>query len=336
MINLTKRKKAHADHQAGSPPASPQTRWIVFRSIGRLFSREQKTITHLSMALPGVLWIFVFSYLPMLGLIVAFKNYRFDLGIWGSQWVGLRNFRFLFATRDAIQITYNTITLNGLFILVNLVVALSIAILLHEVYSSQITRYHQTALLFPYFISWVIVSVFVFALLDPASGMVNRWLIHLGLQKIRWYSEPELWPGILTLVNLWKGVGFWSIIYFAGILNISPEYYEAAKVDGANGWQQIWHITLPLLLPLITINTLLAIGRIFYADFGLFYQVTRNTPILYPTTDVIDTYVYRALRTTGDISMASAAGFYQALVGFCLVMIANWIVRKIDPDKALF
>lgn len=336
MINLTKHKtfKAGENLPAAPPTESGDHTWK--NKLSNRLARSRKTYTFISMALPGIIWILIFSYLPMMGVIVAFKNYRFDLGMLGSPWVGLRNFQFLFATRDAFRITFNTMFLNGMFIIVNLIVALLIAIILHEVYTSHITRFHQTALLFPYFISWVIVSVFVFALLDPTDGIVNRMLIQMGLDKIRWYSEPKYWPTILVLVNLWKNVGFWSIIYFAGILNISPEFYEAARVDGANGWQQIKSITLPLLLPLIVINTLLAIGRIFYADFGLFFQVTRNSQLLYATTDVIDTYVYRALRTTGDIGMASAAGFYQAVVGFTLVLAANWIVRKIDPDKSLF
>jgi putative aldouronate transport system permease protein len=189
---------------------------------------------------------------------------------------------------------------------------------------------------FPYFISYVIVSAFVFGFLSTDDGLVNRLLVSWGMEKVQWYSTPEYWRVILTLVHLWKSVGFWSIVYFAGILAISPEYYEAAKVDGANGWQQTLHITLPLLVPLIIINVLLSIGRIFYADFGLFYQVPRDQGMLYSTTNVIDTYVFRALVTTGDVGMASAAGFYQAIVGFLLVLVSNLIVRRVDPDKSLF
>ena len=203
-------------------------------------------------------------------------------------------------------------------------------------YHSYITRYYQSALFFPYFISWVIVQAFVFALLNPDKGLVNQWLAAVGGGKIYWYSEPGYWRVILMLINLWKSLGFWSIVYLAGLLAINTEIYEAAQVDGANNWQQTWHITLPLLVPLITINVLLLIGRILHADFGLFYIVTRNQGLLYPTTDVIDTYVFRSLRATGKIGMASAAGFYQAVIGFLLVLTANLLVRRMDPEKALF
>jgi putative aldouronate transport system permease protein len=205
-----------------------------------------------------------------------------------------------------------------------------------QIHTHYLSRLYQSALFLPYFISYVIVAAFVFAFLSTNDGLVNRTLINLGLDKIQWYSVAAYWRPILTLVNLWKGVGFWSIVYFAGILAINPEFYEAAKVDGASGWHLTIHITLPLLMPLVIINVLLSIGRIFYADFGLFYQVPRDQGLLYATTNVLDTYVFRALKTTGDIGMASAAGFYQAIVGFLLVLGSNLIVRRIDPDKSLF
>lgn len=296
----------------------------------------RKNVPFLLMALPVIVWVLVFAYLPMVGLIVAFKDYRFDKGIFGSEWVGLENLRFLLSSAVIGRITFNTLFLNGLFIVTGTVASLAIAIAMYEVQHHWLTRFYQSALFFPTFVSWVIVGTFMFALLNQSDGLVNRLLMGLGFDKISWYRAPRYWPTILTLVNLWKGVGFGALIYFAGILGINPEYYEAARLDGANGWQLIRHITVPLLLPLITILTLLSIGRIFYADFGLFFHVTRDTAQLYPTTDVIDTFVFRALRKSGDIDMAAAAGFFQSVVGFVLVVLSNWIVRRIDPDRALF
>ncbi len=298
--------------------------------------QRQTNLPLLLMALPGIILILIFSYLPMIGLLIAFKDYRFAEGILGSAWVGLENFRFLFGTDTAWRITRNTLLMNGLFIATGTVASLTIAILLNEVFISRLTKYYQTLLFFPHFISWVIVSYFVFGFLNVNNGLLNQLLVDWGFDKISWYRSADYWPGILTLAHLWNSVGFGSIVYLAGILGISPEYYEAAKIDGATKWQQTRHITLPMLLPLIIILVLLAIGRIFYADFGLFFFVPRDNAMLYPATDVIDTFVYRSLVELGNISMAAAAGFYQSIVGFGLVILANWIVRKINEDYSLF
>jgi putative aldouronate transport system permease protein len=306
------------------------------RPFARLLRDLRVNLPFLLMAAPTVVWVLIFSYLPMFGLIVAFKDYRFDRGILGSEWVGFENFRFLLGNPSLIRITTNTLLLNSLFIITSTVASLAIAILLYEIQHHILSKFYQSVLFFPTFISWVIVGAFVFALLNLSDGVVNRWITAFGFDKISWYRSPQYWPFILMLVNLWKGVGFGALVYFAGMLGINPEYYEAARLDGANGWQLTWRITLPLLLPIVTILTLLSIGKIFYADFGLFFHVTRDTAQLYPTTDVIDTFVFRALRKSGDISMASAAGFFQSLVGFVLVVLSNWIVRRIDPDRALF
>ncbi|MCB0098388.1 MAG: sugar ABC transporter permease [Caldilineaceae bacterium] len=296
----------------------------------------QTNLTLLSMALPGIVLLFIFAYLPMVGLLIAFKDYRFADGILGSAWVGFENFRFLFGTDTAWRITRNTLLMNCLFIVVNTAASLTIAVLLNEVFKSRMTKYYQTLLFFPYFISWVIASYFVFALLSAQGGILNQWLDALGVPPTAWYRSPQYWPAILTLANLWNGVGFGSIVYLAGILGIDPMLFEAAKMDGASKWQQVRYITMPMLLPLVIILTLLAIGRIFNADFGLFYFLPRDTPMLYPTTDVIDTFVYRSLVQLGDISMAAAAGFYQSVVGFAMVVTANWIVRRINADYSLY
>jgi putative aldouronate transport system permease protein len=276
----------------------------------------------------------IFSYLPMGGIIIAFKNYRAVDGLLGSAWAGLKNFEFLFATGTAWKITWNTLFLNSIFILTTLVAALALAVLLHEVRARSTWRvgFYQTALFFPYFISYVIVAYFVYAMLNPSSGLVNKTF---GLNT-DWYAEPGAWPLILTLVNLWKGVGFSTLIYLSGMLAISDEYYEAAALDGATKWQQWRFVTLPFLGPLITITVLLGVARIFFADFGLFFNVTRDSSLLYPTTDVIDTFVFRALRQLGDFGMAGAAAFYQSVMGFALVLFANWLVKRRDPERSLF
>jgi putative aldouronate transport system permease protein len=301
----------------------------------RTFSKNSSLLL---MALPGLLLLLVFSYLPMFGVIVAFKDFKAAKGIFDSDWIGFKNFEFLFGTEDAWRITFNTLSLNALFIVTSTLGAIAFALLLNEVRerTKKLTNFYQSALLLPHFISYVIVGYFVFAFLNTDTGLVNKTLAGFGVDEISWYSSPQYWPAILTSVNLWKNVGFNSIIYLSGILAINPEYFEAARIDGATKWKQITRITIPLIMPLIIITTLLSIGRIFYADFGLFFQVTRDNGLLYPTTDVLDTYVYRALRVNGDVGMSAAAGLYQAVVGFILVVGANWVVRRVDGDKALF
>lgn len=294
--------------------------------------------TLLLMGLPALILLLVFNYLPMAGLVLAFENYHVYDGIFGSPWVGFNNFQFLFMSQDAWRITFNTVFMNAIFIVVDLAASLSVALLLNEIRdrSRILSKLYQSVIFFPYFISYVIVNYFIFALLNADSGLVDHILINLHFSAIDWYSSPQYWRVILTVVQVWKNIGFWVIIYLAGIIAINPEYFESARIDGATKWQQARSITLPLLSPLIVINVLLAIGGIFHGDFGLFYQATNNSPLLYPTTDVIDTYVYRSLTQTGDIGMAAAAGLYQALVCFILVFVANWIVRRVDVDKALF
>jgi len=320
-----------------SAPVSVSTRAWRWRERFQT-DRSKSDGALLLMMVPGLLVLFVFAYLPMFGIIIAFKDFRAYQGVLGSRWVGLQNFRYLFGTDDARRIVVNTIGMNALFIVSVLVAALAIALLLKEAQGSNrwLARFYQSTLFFPYLFSYVIINYFVFALLDTTNGLVNHTITAVGGQGVSWYQSPQFWPVILTLVTVWKNAGFWSIVYLAGIIAINPEYYEAATLDGASKWRQIWRITLPLLKPLIIINVLLSIGRIFYADFGLFYQVTRNAPELYPTTDVIDTYVYRTLTALGDVGMASAAGTFQAVVGFLLVVFSNWYVRRTERQSAIF
>lgn len=291
----------------------------------------------LLMALPGVLLLLVLNYVPMAGLVLAFKRYRAYQGVFGSAWVGLKNFKYLFQTHAAQHITYNTILMNALFIITSLIAALIIAVCLNEIRltSRYLSRLYQTTLFFPFVISWVIVSYFAFGLLDQ-RGLINRLLSGVGASPVDWYAQPKYWHLILVLTNLWKSVGFFSIVFLAGIVAINPEYFEAAVLDGASRLNQVRYIILPLLAPLIVVNALLMISRIFYADFGLFYNVPRDQGLLYPATDVIDTYVFRALTATGDVGMAAAAGLYQAVFGFLLVLSMNWVIRRTSPERALF
>ena len=289
------------------------------------------------MMFPGLIYLLINNYLPMFGLVIAFKNMNWIKGIWGSDWVGLKNFQYLFASTDALVITRNTLLYNFAFIVINTVIAIILAILLNEIAEHFLSKFYQTIILLPYMISMVIVSYLVYAFLSVRTGFLNNTLLPmLGLGKINWYMEPKYWPFILPLVNLWKNVGFSVIIYFSAILGIDKSYYEAAVLDGASKLQQIRHITLPLIKPVFILLTLLNIGRIFYADFGLFYQVPMDSGMLYSTTNVIDTYVYRALLQIGDTGMAAAAGFYQSIVGFILVLVSNLIVRKVSREDALF
>jgi putative aldouronate transport system permease protein len=304
--------------------------------LSRFARAWRKNLPFLVMMSPGLMLLIVFAYLPMFGIIIAFKDYRAVDGILGSEWIGLKNFEFLFRSPVLGRITSNTLFLNTLFIVTGTIGAISLALILNEIRWKFALKVYQTVLFFPFFISWVIIGYFSYALLNADTGMVNGVLKLFGLQPIIWYSSPEYWPAILTLTKLWKGVGYGSVVYLAAMLAINHEYYEAAMLDGANKLQQIRYITLPFLIPLVIILTLLAIGGIFSADFGLFFYVTRDSKLLYPTTDVIDTYVVRALRVNADIGMASATGLYQSLVGFILVLLSNWLVKRVDPDRSLF
>lgn len=304
----------------------------------RQYRVKRSTLTLLLMMLPGLLLLLLFNYIPLVGLVIAFENFHPYEGIFGSAWIGMQNFAYLFQTSASFNATRNTLELNAVFIVTTLIVSVTIAVCLYEIRNSVpwLSKAYQTVLFFPYFISYVLVGYFVFALLNADTGLVNHVAVSVHLPQVNWYASPQYWPVILTIVNIWKNIGFWSVVYFAGILGINPEYYEAARVDGAGRWQQFVSITIPMLSPLIIINVLLSIGRIFYADFGLFYQATLNNPALYATTDVIDTFVFRSLTSLGDVGMAAAASFYQAIIGFLLVLVSNWIVRRIDPDKAIF
>ena len=287
------------------------------------------------MMAPGLIYLFINNYMPMAGLVVAFKNYNVVDGIFGSPWAGLSNFTYLF--NDAWTITRNTLLYNIVFIIINLILGIAFAIFICDIRSKACKTIYQSAILLPFLMSIVIVSYITFAFFSGDNGMLNKTILpFFGKEAINWYSESKYWPVILVIVNTWKGVGYGCLIYISSISGIDPSFYEAAELDGASKWKQIRYITLPSIMPSVITLTLLNIGRIFYSDFGLFYQVPQNSGALFSVTNTIDTYVYRSLIQLGDVGMASAAGVYQSIVGFILVMTTNFIVKKISPENALF
>lgn len=305
----------------------------------KLWKKSQRRNTfHLSLiALPGMLYLIINNYIPLFGLFLAFKNFSFSKGIWRSPWSGFKNFRFLFVSNDAWIITRNTVAYNFVFIVLGTVVSVFVAIMLYELGSTMRARLFQSVLLFPHLISWVVTSYLVYAILNPTTGFVNKTVLpFLGIQEIDWYTVPKYWPMILTITYLWKSVGYNAIVYMASISGIDKGIFEAAEIDGANRLQQIVYITLPMIKPTITIMMLMATGRVFYSDFGLFYQVPMDSGQLNGVTQTIDTYVYRGLMQNANVSLSAAAGFYQSICGFLLVVGVNKIVRTFDPDNALF
>ncbi|CAH1203763.1 putative multiple-sugar transport system permease YteP [Paenibacillus allorhizoplanae] len=296
--------------------------------------RSKKAL--LFMIAPAVLYFLLFSYVPMAGIVLAFKQYRYDLGIMGSPWVGLDNFKFFFLTGDAFRVTRNTLLYNAAFILINNGLQIIVAIFMAEIGSKLFRKTAQTVMFLPYFLSWVVVGAVAYNLFNYEHGTVNTLLRALHIPELDIYTTTEYWKYILVFFSAWKAVGYGAVFYMASILSIDRETYEAAEIDGANVFQRIRYITLPSLRPTITILVLLAIGGIFRGDFGLFYQLVGNNGLLYETTDVIDTYVYRSLLVNNEIGMSSAIGFYQSILCFVTIMVTNFLVRKSDKDNALF
>ena len=294
------------------------------------------------MAIPGAIWMIFFFYIPVFANIVAFKDFHIDpdgflASLTNSPWVGFKNFEFLFSSGAAFDITRNTVLYNVGFISLNLIISIAFAIIMSELRNKKLVKIYQTMSLLPYFLSWVVISYFVYAFLAPGNkGIFNQMIMHNGGMPVNWYQDPKYWVFIILFIGVWKGIGYNSIIYFATVMGINPTYYEAAMVDGATKWQQIKNITIPQVVPLMTILTILAVGNIFRADFGLFYNVPRQSGALTPVTQVLDTYIYNGLANTGDLGMATAAALYQSVVGFILLMITNFFARRLDNDSALF
>lgn len=293
------------------------------------------------LALPTLIWYLCFAFLPMFGIIIAFKKFEFRPGhgfisnLLASPWSGFDHFTYLFKSNDAFMILRNTLGYNLLFILLGVLLPSGLAVFITQLHSRKLARGVQTAMFLPYFMSWVVVTYFVLAFLSYDKGLLNSFLNNMGLESIQWYMESKYWPFFLVLLNVWKNVGYGMVIYLATISGIDATLYEAAVIDGATKWQQIKYITIPLLKTVMIMMFILSIGRIFYSDFGLFYQVPRASASLYTVTETLDTYVYRALSQTADISKSSASAFIQSVAGCITILSANWVVKKIDKDHAL-
>ena len=303
---------------------------------------RKKTLWLLTMVAPGAIWLILIRYLPMFGIVMAFLDYRlptrkmpFPINLLHSDWVGLDNFQFLF-TSDALTMIRNTLGYNIVWIALGLVLAVALAIMMSELTKKFLAKTYQTLMFFPYFLSWVVAAYFLFAFLDPTNGMIVRAQKAAGVTPIDWYNEPKYWPVILTICSMWKNTGYSTVLYLSAITGIDRSQYEAAAVDGATKWQQMLHVTLPHLKPIIIVLLIMNVGKIFNADFGLFWSVPMNSAPLFPVTQVVDTYVYRSYKFTGDVGMSTAAGFLQNLVGFICIMGANAIVRRLDADSSLF
>ncbi len=300
------------------------------------FKKLRKNRVFLLMLLPAVIYTLVFSYYPMTGIVLAFKKYSYAGGIWGSPWNGIDNFKFFFQSGQAGLVTRNTVLYNALFIVVNTVVQMSVAIFLTEIRSKRYRKVAQSMMFLPYFISWVIVGVISFNIFGSDYGFLNNLITSLGGEKILFYTTPEVWPFILLFFNIWKNVGYGSVMYLAALMGIDTSIYEAAEIDGANAFQRITKITIPMIMPTTIILFLLSIGGIFRGNFDMFYNLVGNNGLLYNYTDVIDTLSFRALISSNNFGMASAIGFFQSVLCFITVVTVNKLVSKYDKDYTLF
>ena len=310
--------------------------------MGRKKFKLKKSDLELTLlALPTFIWFVIFSYIPMAGVLLAFKDFRntpngvIDSFL-KSDWVGFKNFEFLFASNESWVAIRNTIAYNAVFIILGIVIPVTLALLLNELLQKRLGKLFQTIMFFPHFLSWVVVSYLLFAFLSSDKGYVNHILGMFGIEGVNWYAELKAWPWLIVLMNQWKTMGYGTVVYLASIAGIDRTYYEAALMDGADKKQQIRYITLPLLKPIMIIMFIMAVGKIFNADFGLFYQLPKDSGVLYPVTNVIDTYVYRALMGMGDVGMSSAAALFQSVIGCVTIVVANGIVKKVDNDNAMF
>jgi len=290
------------------------------------------------LTLPGIFYFFVFNYLPMVGIYLAFVKYNPLAGLFGlkSKFVGLENLKFFFTSEDWIVITVNTVYLNALFIVTGLAVQIFMAVGLNEIKNKAFKKISQSFMFLPNFLSWTVVSVFSLALFSTDTGAINQLLGWFGLSPINFYQEAGVWPSLLVMLKLWKGVGFGVVIYLATIAGMDQEMFEAARIDGATRFQSIRYLTLPLLRTTTVMLLIISVGGIFYGDFGMIYALIGDNALLRPTTDVIDTFVYRALRLNNDIGMSMSVGLFQSVVGFVLVVTANSVARRYAKDTAIF
>ena len=298
-------------------------------------SSVKDNIEFFIMALPAIILLIVFCYMPLYGLVIGFKKFNPNLGIMGSPWVGLENFKFFFTSSDAIRVTRNTLLYNGGFIILDMIAAVVLALLFFNLSSRKALKVYNTIVILPKFLSMVLIAFIVYAILNPVSGVLNQFMVLFGAEAVDWYSEVNAWPFILNIVHMWATIGMNSILYYAALMSIDEALFEAATLDGASKFQMILHICIPHLTSIMCITSILAVGGIFGGDFGLFYQVPRNVGGLYETTDIIPTYVFRGLKE-GNMSISAAIGFFQSLVGMILVIVTNAIVNKIAPENSLF
>jgi len=287
------------------------------------------------MVIPGIILLLIFNYIPMTGAIIAFKDYNPNIGILASKWVGFENFEFFFTSQDAARVIGNTLFYSITFLIVDLIGGVGLALMLYHLRSKKALKFYNTVIILPRFMSMVIIAFLVHTLLNPSYGIVNNMIEYFGGSGIQWYMEPKYWRVILVLVHIWQTIGMNSIIYYASLMGLDESLLEAAQLDGANRWQQIFHIIIPHLAPVMVIITILGIGHLFSGDFGLFYQVTKDVGLLYPTTDIINTYTFRALQA-GALEKSTAVGLFQSITGLILVLTTNGIVRKISPDNSMF
>lgn len=325
-------------HTSNSAPARATNSPIKHIKRGSILKELNTNRALYLMIVPALAVLVMFAYVPMYGIQIAFRNYNATGGISGSPWVGLKNFVFFFKSMYFGQLTYNTLFLNFLFLGAGLIMQISTAILINEVLSKRYQKVLQTAMFFPYFLSWVVVSTLVSAFLADTGGILNNILKALGGKDIVWYNEAKYWPAILTICNVWKGMGYGVVIYLAKIAGLDQEIYEAARIDGASKGQEIFRITLPMLTPTVVLLILLGIGNMFRGDFAMIFQLTNpiGNGSLRPTTDVIDTFVFITMMTTGQYGLSAAIGLYQSLMGFALVLVSNALIKRYDSDMALF
>lgn len=291
-------------------------------------------VQYWALVLPALIYMIIFNYIPMLGTVIAFKDYRYNLGIFGSPWSGFDNFKGFFMSQDALVVLRNTVGYGVLFLVLKIICAVLIAVLLYEINNKASLKFYQTTMILPNFMSWVVVGYISYIFLN-SNGVLNTFLSFIGIEPVKWYSETKYWPFILSFFNEWKNIGMDSVIYYAALMGLDKAVFEAADIDGATKIQKTGYITIPSLIPTITILMILGVGGVIGGDFGLFYQITGDSEILYPVTDIINTYVYRGIRT-GDIGASSAVGLFQSIVGLILVVGTNWVVKKISPENSMF
>lgn len=298
-------------------------------------TKIKENLQMLTMTIPGLILVFLFCYLPMPGIAIAFKKYNPNLGIWGSPWNGFDNFKFFFTSQDAGRTIRNTVLYSVGFLILDLIFAVGLALMFYFLRSKKGLKVYNTIVITPKFMSAVIVAFIVYAILSPSYGLLNSIIEFFGGEPIAWYSEPKYWPWILTITHIWQTVGMNSIVYYASLMSLDESLLEAAVIDGANRRQQIFHVIIPHLVPIMVITTILGMGSIFGGDFGLFYQVPKDQGLLYSTTDIISTYTYRAM-LNGSLEKSAAVGLFQSVVGLIMVVTTNAIVKKISPENSLF